>query len=121
MVLDGEAVCLHEDGRSDFNRLRSEAGCAEARLVAFDLLELDGQYLKSLPLAERRKRLQQLLEGTSDVLWYSDHVEGPYGPSLFRHACDVGAEGIISKRIDMPYRSGRFQWWRKIECPNYLR
>jgi ATP-dependent DNA ligase len=121
VTLDGEVVCLREDGRPDFNRLRTKEGCQEARLVAFDLLQLNGQDLRSLPLSERRTRLHGLLRGVSDLLWYSDHVEGQYGPSLFRHACEVGAEGIISKRRDLSYKSGRCDWWRKIKCPDYQR
>jgi bifunctional non-homologous end joining protein LigD len=57
VILDGEAVCIREDGRPDFNRLRSKEGCAEARFIAFDLLELDGQDLRALPLYERREKL----------------------------------------------------------------
>jgi bifunctional non-homologous end joining protein LigD len=121
VTLDGEAVCLREDGRPDFNRLRTKRGCAEARFIAFDLLELDGQDLRGLTLHERRAMLKGLLMGGPEALWYSIEVEGKNGPSLFRHACRVGTEGIVSKRRDMPYRSGRFHWWRKIKCPDYRR
>jgi bifunctional non-homologous end joining protein LigD len=119
--LDAEAVSLRADGRADFNRLRSLQGCAEARLIAFDLLELDGKDVRGLPLDERRRQLEWLLKDPPEALWYSSDVEGRYGPALFRHACAIGVEGIIGKRRDMPYRSGRFQWWRKIKCPDYLR
>ena len=66
ITLDGEAVCLREDGRPDFNRLRTAEGCAEARLIAFDLLELDGQDLFELPLYERRAELKRLLTGAPE-------------------------------------------------------
>jgi ATP-dependent DNA ligase len=89
--------------------------------MVFDLLALDGQDLRALPLEERRARLQRLLEGAPEALWCSSDVEGRYGPALFRHACTIGVEGILAKRHDMPYRSGRFQWWRKIKCPDYRR
>jgi bifunctional non-homologous end joining protein LigD len=121
IILDGEVVCLREDGRPDFNRLRSKEGCAEARLVAFDLLEVDGKDLRGLPLNERRWQLQWLMKDAPEVLWYSSEVEGKDGPVLFRHACAMGKEGIVSKRHGMPYRSGRFHWWRKIKCPDYER
>jgi bifunctional non-homologous end joining protein LigD len=121
ITLDGEAVCIREDGRPDFNRLRTAEGCAEARLIAFDLLELDGQDLLELPLYERRAALKRLLTGAPEALWYSVEVEGKNGPALFRHACRVGTEGIVSKRRDLPYKAGRFHWWRKIKCPDYSR
>jgi hypothetical protein len=74
--------------------------------VAFDLLELDGKDLRGRPLNERRWQLQWLMRDAPEVLWYSSDVEGKDGPVLFRHACDKGAEGIVAKRRDMPYRSG---------------
>jgi bifunctional non-homologous end joining protein LigD len=121
VVLDGEVVCLREDGRPDFNWLRSKKGCDETRLVAFDRLEVDGKDLRGLPLNERRWQLQWLMKDAPEALWYSSEVEGKDGPAFFRHACEMGAEGIVSKRRDMPYRSGRFEWWRKIKCPDYHR
>ena len=90
-------------------------------MIAFDLLEVDGQDLRGLPLNERRSRLQRLLEGALDALWYSSDVEGKYGPELFRHACAIGTEGIVAKRVDSRYVSGRFDGWRKIKCPDYRR
>ena len=74
--------------------------------MAFDLLELDGKDLRGRPLNERRWQLQWLMRDAPEVLWYSSDVEGKDGPVLFRHACDKGAEGIVAKRRDMPYRSG---------------
>jgi bifunctional non-homologous end joining protein LigD len=59
--------------------------------------------------------------GAPDAPLYSSDVEGKAGPALFRHACAMGAEGIISIRRDKPYKSGRFEWWRKIKCPDYQR
>ncbi len=76
--------------------------------------------MRSLPLHERRRRLADLL-GENDVLWFSSHVEGADGEALFLHACAMGLEGIVSKRIDTPYRSGPFLGWRKIKCPGYAR
>jgi bifunctional non-homologous end joining protein LigD len=120
VTLDGEAVCLLEDGRPDFHALRSRHACRDARLMAYDLLALNGEDLRKLPLHERRKRLESLLSG-NDALWFSSHVEGAKGAALFRCACAMGLEGIVSKRIDTPYRSGPFLGWRKIKCPGFAR
>jgi bifunctional non-homologous end joining protein LigD len=75
-ILDGEAVCLHVDGRPDFQALRSPDACRTAYLIAFDLLEFDGSDLRLLPLHERRSRLAGLIAGASDALRFSGHVDG---------------------------------------------
>jgi ATP-dependent DNA ligase len=116
----GEAVCLLEDGRPDFHALRSRHACRDARLIAYDLLALDGEDLRKMPLHERRRRLADLL-ADNDVIRFSGHVEGAKGAALFRRACAMGLEGIVSKRINAPYRSGPFLGWRKIKCPGYAR
>jgi bifunctional non-homologous end joining protein LigD len=121
IVLDGEAVCLTDDGRSDFHALQSEA-CRDARLVCFDLLAINGRDLRQLPLWARRKQLAALLEDyPEDPLLFSSHVEGAEGEALFRHACEMNLEGIVSKRVASPYKSGRFEGWRKIKCRSYQR
>jgi len=107
-ALDGEAVCLRDDGRPDFDALRSQRGCQQARLIAYDLLGVEGDDVRQQPLHERRTRLERLLSFTGDALWFSSHVVGPDGEVLFRKACAMGLEGIVSKRIDTPYRSGPF-------------
>ena len=56
-----------------------------------------------------------------DVLWFSDHLQGVQGEALFRQACARDLEGIVSKRIDTPYRSRPFSNWRKIKNPEYVR
>ena len=117
IVLDGEAVCLREDGRPDFHALRSKHACKDARLIAYDLLSVDSEDLRRMPLQERRRRLERLLNN-NPTLWFSSHVEGVKGDALFRHACGMNLEGIVSKRVDTPYRSGPCIAWRKIkfEC-----
>ena len=92
----------------------------DARLIAYDLLGLDGEDLRKKPLHERRRRLETLLAG-NDVIRFSGHVEGPKGAALFRRACAMGLEGIVSKRVNTAYRSGPFLGWRKIKCPGYAR
>jgi bifunctional non-homologous end joining protein LigD len=67
VIVDGEAVCLLEDGRPDFHALRSRTACRDARLLAYDLLGLNGEDLRKLPLHERRKRLADLLAGNDVV------------------------------------------------------
>jgi ATP-dependent DNA ligase len=121
IVLDGEAVCLLPDGRPDFGVLRSKHACREARLIAFDLLGLNGEDLRRRPLHERRKRLEDLVAGRDDALWFSSSIEGDAGANLFRHACAMNLEGIVSKRIDTAYRSGPFPGWLKIKNPAYVR
>jgi hypothetical protein len=59
--------------------------------------------------------------GGDDALWLSSHVQGAQGEALFRQACALNLEGIVSKRIDTRYRSGPFPGWRKIKCPGYVR
>jgi bifunctional non-homologous end joining protein LigD len=89
--------------------------------VIFDLLSIDGADLRSLPLSERRRRLAAVLLGGPDALLFSSNVEAGEGEALFRHACAMNLEGIVSKRLEAPYRSGLSQAWRKIKCPGYSR
>ncbi|WP_406858649.1 hypothetical protein [Alsobacter sp. KACC 23698] len=119
-VIDGEAVVQLPDGRDDFHALRSAAGGRHAILMAFDLLELDGRDLRPLPLDERRAELQRLLAAPVDGIAFVDAM-AEQGEALFRHACALGLEGIISKRRDSPYRSGRSPTWLKSKCPGYVR
>jgi bifunctional non-homologous end joining protein LigD len=75
-------------------------------LYAFDLLELDGEDLRGLPLGDRKKRLARLLGGRRLGIVFSDHTDDD-GAMIFRHACRMGPEGIGSKRLSAPYRSSR--------------
>jgi bifunctional non-homologous end joining protein LigD len=95
-LIDGEAVVFRPDGRSDFGALRTKAGGAEALLVAFDLLGLDGEDLRQRPLEERRYRLARLIAG-ADAISFSEAIEAE-GATVFAHACKLGLEGIVSKR-----------------------
>ncbi len=121
LVLDGEAVCLRDDGHPDFHALRSKRGCRDACLMTFDLLGLDGSYLVSLPLHARRAQLAALIDGQVDALLFSGHVAGSQGEALFRHACAQGLEGIVSKKAESRYRSGPRPEWLKIKCSTYTR
>lgn len=102
LLIAGEAVCFDADGPPDFNRFLTSAGQQEACLVGFDLLAIDGEDLRPLPLLARRARLQGLFDGVGPALRFSDHMEGPTGEALFRHACAMNLEGIVSKKVTAP-------------------
>jgi bifunctional non-homologous end joining protein LigD len=91
-----------------------------ACLYAFDVLMLDGQDTRSAPLIERKARLAALLNGASPGLILAEHLDGD-GPTVFRHACSMGLEGIVSKRKDAAYRAGRCDTMLKIRNPDYQR
>jgi len=116
-VIDGEAMLLRSDNTSDFDGLRSRQGQAEAILVACDVLEVDGQNVRPEPLEERRKRLAKLLRANKamrDGIQLSEAITGD-GAAIFRHACGMGLEGIVSKRIGSRYVSGRTRAWLKTQ------
>lgn len=122
MILDGEAVVLDEQGRSDFGLLQRAVGkrpslhdTSEIIFYAFDLLYLDGHDLRNLPLSERRRLLEPIVEGRNGSIRFSEEVNAD-GAEFFRVACEMGLEGIIAKRRDDPYRSGRRPEWLKIKC-----
>ena len=121
-VLDGEVVALLPDGRSSFQALQQALlteGANPLVYYAFDLLRLEQEDLRGLPLVERKRRLAGLLKGSrrgADArVRYSDHVAGR-GEQMLRRACKLGLEGIVSKRSDAPYRSGRSRDWLKVKC-----
>ena len=123
-VLDGEAIVLRPDNSSDFEALRSRQGQAEAILVAYDIMEVDGQDVRPEPLEERRKRLAKLLSRSNkamrDGIQLSEAITGD-GAAIFRHACWMDLEGIVSKRIGSRYVSGRTRAWLKTKNPDFER
>jgi bifunctional non-homologous end joining protein LigD len=114
-VIDGEAVVLCVDGMPDFNALHSRKHDAEVQLCAFDVLALDGEDLRELPLSMRKTNLERLLRGRPDGIFINPFESGAIGPDLFRAACDMGLEGLVSKRADRPYRGGRSPHWIKVK------
>jgi bifunctional non-homologous end joining protein LigD len=114
-VIDGEAVLLGVDGRSDFNGLHSRQHDAEVQFYAFDMLVSDGDDIRSLPLTTRKSNLTRLLARRVDGIFLSDFEQGEIGPDLFRRACLMGLEGLVSKRTDSRYRSGRSPDWLKVK------
>ena len=114
-VLDGEAVILGVDGISDFNALHSGNYNEEVQLCAFDLLPLDSDDLRDLPLSMRKANLARLLVRRPDGIFVSDFEQVEIGPDLFRNACEFGLEGLVSKHRDRPYRGGRQKHWIKVK------
>ncbi len=121
VTLDGEGVACGPDGVTDFELLRTALGRPAKRevfLYAFDLLELDGRDLRREPWSDRRWKLARLLRGAGHGVQLSDHMESTDGDAMFRHACAMGLEGIVAKRRDKPYRSGRSPHWIKVKNPD---
>ena len=114
-VLDGEAVVLGVNGISDFNALHSGKHNHEVQLYAFDVLAMDGVDLRDLPLSIRKTSLARLLHRRPDGIFQISYEQGEIGPELFRHACLMGLEGLVSKRGDRPYRGGRSKDWIKVK------
>jgi bifunctional non-homologous end joining protein LigD len=118
-LIDGEVAFVLPTGVTDFKSLQEHIDTPNPaiRYFAFDLLSLDGKDCRNKKLTERRAQLAKLLsvKGVSDFLIYADYVEGS-GPEFFAQACAAGLEGIVSKRADRPYISGRGKDWLKIKC-----
>jgi bifunctional non-homologous end joining protein LigD len=117
-IIDGEAVACDESGVPSFERIRYRRHDTSVFLYAFDLIELNGDDLHRDPLEVRKTTLATVLTGASHGIWYNDHAEGD-GETVFRHACKLGLEGIVSKRKDSPYCSGRSPDWLKMKNPAY--
>jgi bifunctional non-homologous end joining protein LigD len=115
-LLDGEGVILRSDGVSDFDALHDHRRDSEVQLLAFDMLELDGEDLRPEPLERRKAGLAKLLRRSDAGIQLTEHLEAP-GHVVFAHACLLGLEGIVSKRRDAPYRHGRCRTWLKIKNP----
>ncbi|WP_336802089.1 DNA ligase D [Kaistia sp. MMO-174] len=116
-LLDGELVVETANGASDFSAL--QADLSEGRsdrfvFYAFDLLYLDGYDLRELPLSERKQLLAQVVAQAAPLIRLSQHFEED-GAVVFRHASRLGLEGIVSKVLDSPYRSGRGKSWLKVK------
>jgi bifunctional non-homologous end joining protein LigD len=117
-VLDGEVACVDEFGRSVFNDLLFRR--RECIFFAFDLLFLDGEDVRGVPLIERKARLRQILRRKKSRIFYVDHIE-TQGRALFDKACELDLEGIVAKRKDSTYRPTEkpSRDWIKIKNPNY--
>ena len=121
VTLDGEGVVCRPDGVSDFDRLRAAVGrlgSRDAFLYAFDLLEINGTDLRRDAWHVRRATLTSLLRKAGKGIRLSEHIDSADGEAMFQHACAMGLEGIVAKRRDRPYRSGRSPDWIKVKNPN---
>jgi bifunctional non-homologous end joining protein LigD len=117
-IIDGEVVALDHTGAPDFAALQaaiSEAKTDDLIFFAFDLLFVGGEDLRALPLASRKDQLKVMLAKAPANVRYVDHFITA-GEAVLKSACRMDLEGIISKRIDAPYRSGRSDTWAKSKC-----
>jgi bifunctional non-homologous end joining protein LigD len=114
-VLDGEAALLGVDGISDFDSWYSGKHNDEVQLYAFDILALDGDDLRKLPLHLRKNNLARLLARRADGIHLAPFEQGEIGPDLFKAACDMMLEGLVSKRRDSRYQAGTSRNWIKVK------
>ena len=116
-IIDGEIVCLDDQGRSRFYDLMFHR--AEPYFYVFDVLWLEGEDLRDLPLVERKRKLRKLTSRTRSRVLYLDHIKGK-GVELFEQCCALDLEGIVAKPKDSPYRKlGGKPLWIKIKNPDY--
>jgi bifunctional non-homologous end joining protein LigD len=114
--IDGEAIVVDERGLSAFDLLRSWRHDYAAVLCAFDLIEIDGKDLRRAPIEERKHMLADLVGRQRDGIVLNVHYDCE-GATVFKHACALGCEGIMSKRRGSPYRCGRVEHWLKVKNP----
>jgi ATP-dependent DNA ligase len=117
-IIDGEAVSCGDDGIASFDRIRYRRHDADVFMWAFDLIELNGDDLRGDPLAARKATLLDLLARAAPGIRFNEHLDEEDGPLVFEHACKLGLEGIVSKRRDSVYSSGRSPHWIKAKNPN---
>ncbi len=118
VILDGEVVVMNENGTTSFADLQAafqEGANKPLTYFAFDLLYLNGHNLRELPLIDRKAILAQIVGEGEGVVRFSHHLESD-GSVIFRKACELHAEGIVSKRAASPYHSGRGGDWLKLKC-----
>jgi len=116
-LIDGEAVVCDADGLAVFDLIRRHDTVTNAEHCAFDLLELDGRDLRRKPIEKRKELLADLLSGSRHSLFFNECFEDD-GAIVFREACKLGCEGIVSKRLGSIYRRGRSPLWVKVKNPN---
>jgi ATP-dependent DNA ligase len=116
-LIDGEAIVCDENGLAVFDLIRRDGAGESALLSAFDLLELDGKDLQLNPIETRKALLTKLLKDSDYSLVLNAHYEED-GATVFRAACKLGCEGIVSKRLGSIYRRGRSPLWLKVKNPN---
>ena len=115
-LLDGEAIVTDAKGLAVFDLIRRQRHSSEAVLIGFDLIELDGEDLRGSTIEHRKRKLAKLVRGPHPGIVLNEFFEGD-GDILFEHACKLGCEGIVSKRLGSRYRSGRSPHWLKVKNP----
>ena len=115
-VVDGEAIAVDDNGLSVFDLLRYRRQDHAVTLCAFDLIELDGEDLRREPIEVRKRTLKGLLRRAHPGIVFNRHFEVE-GAVVFRQACALGCEGVVSKRLGSPYRCGRADCWIKVKNP----
>jgi bifunctional non-homologous end joining protein LigD len=116
-LIEGEVVCCDEKGVAAFQLLRHRRNEPKAFHYAFDLLELDGTDLRREPIETRKATLVSILRKSRLGVRMNEHMEHSAGAVVFQHACKMGLEGIVSKRLGSRYRSGRSPDWLKFKNP----
>ena len=115
-LIDGEAIVTNGDGLAVFDLIRHKRHGNAAVFVAFDLIELNGEDLRRSPIENRKHKLAKLVRVPDLGIVLNEHYEGD-GEIVFKHACKLGCEGIVSKRLGSLYRSGRSPHWVKVKNP----
>ena len=115
-VIDGEAIVSDRSGLAVFSLIRSYRNGPRATLCAFDLIEIDGEDLRWQPIEDRKAALKKLINNKHRGIAFNKHFDVE-GSVLLHHACKLGCEGIVSKRLGSPYRFGRSKDWVKIKNP----
>ena len=118
LIIDGEAVACGDDGIACFELIRRWDTDDRVFMWAIDLIELNGIDLRRDPLGKRKAKLAAILARAAPGLRFNEHLDEEDGPLVFHHACKLGLEGIVSKRRDSPYSSGRSRHWVKSKNPN---
>jgi bifunctional non-homologous end joining protein LigD len=115
-LIDSEAIVTDDKGLAVFELIRRARNGGAAVLCAFDLIELDGEDLRRAPIEHRKHKLARLVCTPRPGIVVNEHYDGD-GEIVFKYACKLGCEGIVSKRLRSPYRSGRSPHWVKVKNP----
>jgi ATP-dependent DNA ligase len=115
-LIDGEAIVTDDSGLAVFELIRRQKHGSAAVLIAFDLIELEGEDLRRAPIEHRKRKLAKLVRGPHPGIVLNEVFEGD-GDILFEQVCKLGCEGIVSKRLGSSYRSGRSPHWVKVKNP----
>ena len=115
LIIDAEVVCLSDKGVADFDILHSRTADEKAVALAFDLL-LSGDDIRRQPLIERKNALRWVLRKAREGIQYVEATDGD-GEKMFAAVCELGLEGIVSKRLNSVYRSGPSKTWLKTKNP----